>query len=128
MKWVEKKKLKEFKSAKIETAMVIKPKVASLMEKMGGYTPGMGLGRFGRGITQPIKVDTQKATYRFGLGYKEGTKIIPRNKKILNENFVNVGQSFPYRGFLKPWQMNGDKLLHWRSSSMQLFDQDGDVL
>jgi hypothetical protein len=41
LKWVEKKKLKEFKSAKIETAMVIEPKVASLMEKMG-YTSGMG--------------------------------------------------------------------------------------
>ena len=44
MKWVE-KKVKEEKATKVETTMVIKPKVAMLMEKMG-YTPGMGLGKW----------------------------------------------------------------------------------
>ena len=44
LKWVE-KKVKEEKATKVETTMVIKPKVAMLMEKMG-YTPGMGLGKW----------------------------------------------------------------------------------
>ncbi len=93
--------MKEEKTAKVETPMVIEPRVALLMEKMG-YTPGIGLGKFGQGITEMIKVHTQEATCKYGLGYKEDMKITPKNKKTLNGNFVKTGQSFRYCGLLEP--------------------------
>ena len=57
LKWVE-KRMKEERAAKVETTMVDEPRVAVLMERMG-YTSGMGLGKFGQGITEPIKIHTQ---------------------------------------------------------------------
>jgi hypothetical protein len=102
-------------------------------------------------------VHTQEATCKYGLGYKGDLKIIPKNKKMLNGNFVKASESFPYCGFLEPWQKNGKKLLgleiffsskltlkdapeeedtktevedwadHLDCEAMQLFDQDGDV-
>ena len=108
LKWVE-KKVKEEKTAKVETTMVIEPRVAVLMEKMG-YTLGIGLGKFGQGITKMIKVHTQEATCKHGLGYKGDMKVTPKNKKTLNGNFVKAGKSFPYCGFPKPWVKNEVKL------------------
>jgi hypothetical protein len=79
LKWVE-KKVKEEKATKVETTMVIKPKVAMLMEKMG-YTPGMGLGKFGQGRTEMIKVHTQEAMCKYGSGYKEDLKITSKIRR-----------------------------------------------
>jgi hypothetical protein len=76
------KKVKEEKAAKVKTTTVIEPRVAVLMEKLG-YTLGMGLGKFGQGITEMIKVHTQEATCKYGLGYKEDMKVIPNKKKTL---------------------------------------------
>ncbi len=100
LKWVE-KKVKEKKAAKVETTMVIEPRVAVLMEKMG-YTLGIGLRKFGQGIIEMIKVHTQEAMCKYGLGYKKDMKIIPKNKKTLSGNFVKASESFPYRGFPEP--------------------------
>uniref|UniRef100_A0A2N9HL80 Retrotransposon gag domain-containing protein n=1 Tax=Fagus sylvatica TaxID=28930 RepID=A0A2N9HL80_FAGSY len=69
------------------------------------------LGKFGQGITEPIKVHTQEATCKYGLGYKGDMKIIMKNKKTPNGNFVKAGESFPYCGFLEPCVKNEEKLL-----------------
>ncbi len=103
------KKAKEGKTAKVENIMVIEPRVIVLMEKMG-YTHGIGLGKFGQWITEMIKVHTQKATCKYGLGYKEDMKVTLKNKKTLNGNFIKAGESFPYYGFPKLWVRNEEKL------------------
>ena len=74
--------MKEEKAAKVKTTTVVEPRVAVLMEKLG-YTPGMGLGKFGQGITEMIKVHTQEATCKYGLGYKKDMKVILNKKKTL---------------------------------------------
>jgi hypothetical protein len=93
--------MKEERAAKVETTMVDETRVVVLMERMG-YTPSMGLGKFGQGITESIKIHTQEAMCNYGLGYKWDMKIIPKNKKTLNVNFVKAGESFPYYGSLEP--------------------------
>jgi hypothetical protein len=66
----------------------------------------MGLGKFNQGIKKLPQVYSQSAKCKYGLGYKEDMAEMPRNKYILNENFVNLKEDFPYCGFPKS---RGDK-------------------
>ena len=75
--------------------------IASIMKKMG-YKPGMGLGKFNQGIKKLLEVCTQNDKCKYGLEYKKKMGLKLRNKYTLNENFVKLGENFPYCGFPEP--------------------------
>ena len=53
--------------------------IASIMKKMG-YQSLVGLGKFNQGIKKLPEVYSQNAMCKYGLGYKEEMKEMPRNK------------------------------------------------
>ena len=75
--------------------------IASIMKKMG-YQSGIRLGKFNQGIKKLLEVYSQDAKCKYGLGYKEEMREMPKNKHTLNGNFVKLGEDFPYCRFPKP--------------------------
>jgi hypothetical protein len=62
----------------------------------------MGLGKFNQGIKKLLEVYSQSAKCKYGLGYKEEMGEMPKNKYILNGNFVKPEEDFSYCGFPEP--------------------------
>jgi hypothetical protein len=62
----------------------------------------MGLGKFNQGIKKLLEVYSQNAKCKYGLGYKEEIGEMPKNKYILNGNFVKPEEDFSYCGFPEP--------------------------